>query len=156
MNVGADSPAKSGQYFVFGGTQAYVNGDCDYRGTSTILPLSADAAHVNWGGNWRMPTIEDFEELQEPNRCKWEWVLIHGMYGYKITSVKNGNSIFLPAVGVKILGELNDYNENGYYRTSSSFTSSAYQIVIHLTSEDLRLIQHSYRCNGCSIRPVLK
>ena len=30
-----------------------------------FLELSDDAANVNWGGKWRMPTTREFEELVE-------------------------------------------------------------------------------------------
>lgn len=50
----------------------------------------------NWGGNWRMPSKAEFEELL--SKCSWKWITIAGTNGYKITS-SNGMSIFLPANG---------------------------------------------------------
>ena len=76
-NVGADSPEEYGYHFAWGetspkttynwSTYKYCNGDeysmtkyCDDSfGTvdnKTTLELSDDAARVNWGGKWRMPT----------------------------------------------------------------------------------------------------
>ena len=50
----------------------------------------------NWGGNWRMPSKAEFEELL--SKCSWKWTTMSGTSGYKITS-SNGMSIFLPANG---------------------------------------------------------
>ncbi len=63
----------------------------------TTLELVDDAAHVNWGGFWRMPTKAEFEELIE--YCNWEWKTLRGVNGYKVSSKAEGNSnyIFLPA-----------------------------------------------------------
>ena len=55
-----------------------------------------DVAKAKWGGEWRMPTGEEMDELL--NECTWTWELKEGVKGYKITG-PNGNSIFLPAAG---------------------------------------------------------
>ena len=49
-----------------------------------------------WGGDWRLPTENDFEELLDEDNCTWAWTTIGFREGYKVTSKKNGNSIFLP------------------------------------------------------------
>ena len=61
------------------------------------LEMEDDAARANWGGKWRMPTKAEFVELLE--NCTFEWTSLNGVYGAKITSKNNGNSIFLPATG---------------------------------------------------------
>lgn len=68
----------------------------DFRFTDnlTTLESSDDAATVNWGSKWRMPTNEEFEELR--NKCKWEKVNFNGYIAYKVTG-PNGNSIFFIA-----------------------------------------------------------
>ena len=90
-NIGADSEEESGLYFQWGDIQGYTAkqvGDGEglkafywndykfsindsssnfskYNATDkkTILDLDDDAAHANMGGNWRMPTFEDYKEL---------------------------------------------------------------------------------------------
>ena len=62
----------------------------------TELDPEDDAAYVNWGSNWRMPTLEQLQELKE--KCTWEWTVQNGVKGYLVTG-RNGNSIFLPAAG---------------------------------------------------------
>ena len=121
-NVGADSPEEYGDYFAWGeispkstynwSTYKYCNGSsttmtqyCEnsYYGTvdnKTYLELEDDAAHVNWGGKWRMPTRSEQEYLIE--KCTWTWTTLNGVTGYKVTSKKNGKSIFLPAAGYRV------------------------------------------------------
>ena len=66
-------------------------GNADYK---TTLDLEDDAANANWGGKWRMPTWDEQEELIEG--CINTFTTLNGVEGYKLTSKKNGNSIFLP------------------------------------------------------------
>lgn len=37
------------------------------------MPLVLDAAHIQWGGNWEMPTIEDFEWLLDSKNVEWRY-----------------------------------------------------------------------------------
>ena len=62
----------------------------------TVLDPEDDAAAVNLGGKWRMPTETEVTELV--NMCTWEWTSVNGVNGCKVTG-PNGNSIFLPASG---------------------------------------------------------
>jgi len=77
----------------------------------TVLEPMDDAATVNWGEAWRMPTIEDFMELK--NCCDWEWTKQDNSWGYKVKSKITGNSIFLPACNGW------DGNAYGLYWTST-------------------------------------
>ena len=61
------------------------------------LDLKDDVAHVKWGGKWRIPTQEQFQELKA--QCKSEWTTLNGVKGCRFTSKINGNSIFFPACG---------------------------------------------------------
>ena len=83
MNVGANSETDKGLYFGWGETEGYetipnvFNGEyknkwydgynsyTKYNETDnkTNLDLEDDAAHVNWGGNWHIPTREQLQEL---------------------------------------------------------------------------------------------
>ena len=66
-------------------------------GAKQQLDPEDDAAHVNWGGSWRMPTMEECQELID--NCTWEATARNGVKGYEVKSKTNGNSIFLPAAG---------------------------------------------------------
>ena len=68
-------------------SQGYIDGEGN-------LNPQYDAATANWGGDWRMPTKAELNELL--NNCTWTWTTQNGHKGYKVTG-PNGNSIFLPA-----------------------------------------------------------
>lgn len=131
----------------------------------TVLDLEDDAAHVNWGGNWRMPTYEEVIELQD--NCTWTWKAENGVYGLEITGT-NGNWIFLPYAGYRnntnlTLRLLN--TDTGTY-WSSTLSSSGHRYAQYFTVTD-RIDYYddsrgtlsystSDRNNGYSVRPVTK
>ena len=141
MNVGAKTPSGFGSYFAWGETKTkqffswntytWSKGDSpslikystlDRR---TQLALSDDAARANMGGDWRMPTVDEYDELID--NCKWEWTNKDGVNGYKVTSKKNGNSIFLPITGFRFYGDVQFRAINGIYWTSSLYTANPYK-----------------------------
>ena len=92
-NIGATVPEKIGDYYVWGLTEissnsAYVVTMDDISGNPKY-----DAACTKLGGNWRMPTKAEFEELI--NNCSWNTTNKNGVNGYEVVG-PNGNSIFLP------------------------------------------------------------
>lgn len=119
-NVGANSPEEYGDYFAWGETEPkdyysynnykYGSGfekftkytieeEYSYNGNvdnKYILDPEDDAAYVNWGPGWRMPTEGDLRELNE--KCDWEVTTINGICGYRVTG-PNKKTIFLPAAG---------------------------------------------------------
>ena len=112
-----------------------------------VLDLVDDAAHVNWGGSWRMPTYEEWQELID--NCGWKW---NGK-GYDVVG-KKGNSIFLPAAGYRFGTEDLYDGSYGLYWSSSLNTddpSSAY--CVGFSSDDVRWYDY-YRSYGQSVRPV--
>ena len=138
MNVGAEIPEDYGDYFAWGetapkevydrSTYKWCNGSKNtltkYNTISsygivdnkTQLELSDDAASVNWGGSWRIPTNTEMTELRE--QCTWTWITQNGVNGYKVTSKSNGNSIFLPAAGYYYDNSSNRARSYGYYWSS--------------------------------------
>lgn len=174
-NVGAKSPEAAGNYYAWGETTTkstyswdnykYCNGDdtsmtkyCCNRERGKVdnrrsLEPEDDAATANWGEGWRMPTSAQFDELRE--MCTWTWTAMNGKNGYKIVG-PNGNSIFLPAAGVRNESSMTDFNEYGFYRTrtldnSYSNGDRAANLVIF---EDKPYKSESTRDAGQTVRPV--
>lgn len=124
-NVGASRPEEFGDYFCWGETSpkssywqdGYKWGVINKYGTPdnitkynvkaeygtvdgrTRLTAADDAAYVNWGESWRMPTDEEKTELLA-NTVQTRDTL-NGVPGWAFTSKKNNVSIFFPATGVK-------------------------------------------------------
>lgn len=117
----------------------------------TVLDLEDDAAHVNWGGDWRMPTRAEIKELIDC--CTWKWAALNGTNGYKVTG-QNGNSLFLPAAGSRYGGFLSSAGAYGYYWSSSlgaARSDYAYDLCFYSVSVDWR---SDGRYDGFSVRPV--
>ena len=175
-NVGADSPEEYGDYFAWGESQPkydydwttykYCNGTspsmtkyCTKSSDGTVdnkttLELSDDAAYVNWGGKWRMPTKAEQDELRNTSNCTWTWTTQNGVNGYKVTSKKNSNSIFLPAAGYRDNGNLRYAGSHGCYWSSSlalSYSIFAYNLFFY-SDDDSR--QGYLRYDGQSVRAV--
>ena len=180
-NVGASSPEGYGDYFAWGETQLKtdyswltykfrVRGDnrdnlkfnkyCTLSSywyssnpmdNKTVLDPEDDAAHVNWGGSWRMPTDEEWTELR--TKCTWTWTTKNGVDGRTVTG-PNGNSIFLPAAGSRYDADLYYAGSYGYYWSSSLSTGGPDDAwYVCFGSDDVDR-NYYYRCRGFSVRPV--
>jgi len=172
MNVGATTPEDYGNYYAWGETK--TKGTYDWgnyfdtndvgntftkynnEGGKTVLDPEDDAAHVNWGGSWRMPTQAEWWELI--NCCTWTWTTQNGINGYKVTSNKAGYTdkfIFLPAAGNRGGSDLYNVGSLGYYWSSLLFDyDSNAAFGLKFDSDGFRLYG-GYRYRGLSVRPVL-
>lgn len=131
----------------------YSNGEFIGDGKK-VLELEDDAAHVNWGGDWRMPTEEEFFDLLNSDYCTWTWTTQNGINGSLVTSKLNGNSIFLPGAGFRRDESIIFEGSYGGYWSSTLNTSDSHQAFsINFSS----IVQWSYsdRYVGYSVRPVL-
>ncbi len=118
----------------------------------TTLEPDDDAAYKNWGGNWRMPTYEELLELRD--NCKWTWETQNDIYGYKVTSKANGNSIFLPAAGYHYEWDFGGDIDYGYYWTSSLYLDSS-NLAVSLSFDSGGFDWHGFnRYFGHSVRAV--
>ena len=174
MNIGAGSPEEYGDYFAWGETEpkrtfnwaTYKWSDGGYRditkyctdsilGTvdgKTELELEDDAAYVNWGPEWRIPSQEQLSELF--TKCTWEWTTINGVNG-KLVIGPNGNSLFFPAAGYRLNSSLHSAGSYGDYwvRTlDSGYSGNAYYLDFNWARA---FCDYNYfRCYGMSVRAV--
>ncbi len=190
-NVGASKPQDYGNYYAWGETTTketynwsnykygsdynqltkYCNnsyyGKDGFTDSKTTLDLSDDAAYVNWGGKWRMPTKTQQKELY--NECYWVFTNsynLSGVEGYIVYKAKTSSDkgkkiydgetpsssytlsdahIFLPAAGYRIDGYLDYAREDGYYWSSSldsdiSFHAWAIYFNLYYVHEEHRNI----------------
>ena len=172
-NVGASNPEDYGDYFAWGetttkstynwSTYKYCNGSSStltkYNTSSsfgtvdnkTVLDKEDDAAAVNWGGNWRMPTKAEQDELRQ--QCTWIWTSKGGVNGYQVMG-PNGKSIFLPAAGYRFVSSLGYVGSYGYYWSSSLNTAYPYNAYALYFNSDGVVWDYYDRCFGQSVRPV--
>ena len=175
-NVGAASPEDYGCYFSWGetiikesyywGTYNYCNGSEDSLtkycfsaengevDDKLILESNDDAATVNWGEPWRLPTLEEAKELY--SNCSWTLGDLNGVRGCYVTG-PSGNSIFLPASGFK------QYKTTFQQGSESDILTSTLESSEEAHSEFASLyyfdsssygVGYEYRCYGFTARPV--
>ena len=167
-NVGASNAEDYGGYYAWGETETKTWYDEDNSVTqgkklsklhkvaiinsSNLLALSYDTARANWGGSWRIPTKEEWEELL--NNCTCTWSILKGIGGYVFVGL-NGNSIFLPAAGFRQWMSLSFAGENGLYWSSTAYEGSSNAYEFYFSNYGCG-VSFNYRYIGSSIRPVSK
>ena len=139
----------------------YSKGEVDYK---TQLELADDIAHIQWGGSWRMPTINEFNELIE--NCTWtrKSYTSSGRYGtytfvfieiYSNVPGYTSNCIRIPLPGMYDGGNNETQDSFGYYWSSTlSNDNSYYAFGISLT--DWAWTGAYERRVGMCVRPVCK
>lgn len=116
----------------------------------TVLDPEDDAVAVNWGGNWRMPTKAEQDELR--TECSWTWTTLNDVNGYNVEG-PNGNAIFLPAAGFRRGSGLIAAG-SGYYWSSSLYTDHSYGAYRLDFLSDCVYWDYSTRDYGRSVRGV--
>ena len=180
-NVGAGRPEEYGDYFSWG--EAFPKSNYTWStykfgvtsvaltkyvtdnpfGTfdnKTTLDAEDDAATVNWGSPWRMPT--DAEWVWLISNCTWTWTTNYngsGVAGYIVasnSSVHDSGQIFLPVGGCYRSSGLINVRSDGYYWSSSlypGFSGSAYSMHFPFSNGHIER-NNADRSSGQSVRPV--
>ena len=183
-NVGAEKETDYGYYFQWGDIEDKSNADCSWEsykysngsfdtltkycvdnnecgpfGTvdnKITLDLEDDVVRTNMGGDWRMPTQTEIQELLENTENEWvEDFNGSGVNGRKFISKNNGNSIFIPAAGICRDGSLDYVGSSGGVWSSSlkdEYPNLAW--YLYFNSGDC-YIYGSRRCIGQSVRGVM-
>ena len=183
-NVGATVPSEEGDYFAWGETESYhvsmfpfewktgkekgydwpsyqwydslENTLTKYNATDykTTLDPDNDAATVKWGGSWRTPTKEEWDELK--HNCDIDYIEHYpsSQYptgGFLLTSNINGNRIFLPQVSI-----LYHMEEKRKFDTFLYWSSSLHTNQYEAWCTDVRFVSQTTieRCYGLHVRPV--
>lgn len=181
-NVGAFVPEGYGDYFAWGETETkttyffntykYANGttweepqllkycncsDYGYNGYTdylrTLLPED-DAATVNWGEDWCMPTEDQWIELYQYTTNIWK--IENGVNG-RLFTAPNGNNLFLAAAGTRHKDEFKDVGSRGYYPSCDLYTSDPrYKSSMSFGSGNNNNWAggNSLRTLGCPVRAV--
>ena len=123
----------------------------EFTDDKTVLDPDDDAAHVNLGGKWRMPTAEDQDELEQ--NCSWEGTKLNGVNGFRIVG-PNGNSIFLPAAGSRVSTVITNVGTSGSAYWLSTINPLDYYAQTLLLSWGGDRHGRCQRCFGQSIRAV--
>ena len=169
-NLGASKPEESGFFYSWGETEPKVGSftgrnykwfTYDDHGLLTVtkynrqdnllrLELEDDAAHVKLGGNWRIPTYDEFLELWD-NTTKQSYTL-NGVPGFLFTSKIEGNtnSIFIPTTDGENGGGLGSEG-SGYWLWTSTRVQAYHQCAYACGAASF---EWTSRASGYKIRPV--
>ena len=168
-NVGAKEPWERGLYFSWGNVDGHEKGS-GYRFSIAIdvnpylstpgaaltdnIPVGTkyDAARANLGGSWRMPTKDEFKELDY--NCISEWTTQNGVNGMLFTSCINGKDAFFPATGIYYGTSLIDEGASGGYWSNSPL-SNTYAHLLYVNSCGVHPHNDCCRIAGVTVRPVL-
>ena len=170
-NVGATTPEGYGDYYAWGETTTketynwftyrYYDGSnitkYEFYDSLTTLQSSDDAATANWGAGWRMPTKTEMRELC--SYCSVTWTTQNGVNGCLFTG-SNGNSIFLPAAGLRSVYEVTYAGSEGFYWSSSLDPDgpvNAWEldfVTSHIDAPGGIYMNYYTRRSGRSVRPV--
>ena len=177
-NIGAETETDYGDFFMWGSTKANTPDECvwehaPFNGGNTsynadafnkvkdtacpngILAKEYDAAAQIMGGDWRMPTEAEIQELIKNTTS--EWTQVGDVYGRRFTSKKEGyqnNSIFIPAAGYCYDGSVSHVGSTGYVWSSSLNTSSPdYAWYLYFYSGNCSMSSYN-RYYGQSVRGV--
>lgn len=171
-NIGAGSVSDYGNYYAWGETftkfeysgSTYTLGhmsggvlNMDYyinKDNWQTLKLGDDAARAAWGGEWRMPTIQEYRELI--NHCSWEWVTMNGIKGILLTSNINGNTLFFPAGG--FISDSTPYyrGSNIYYWASTKHQNDPYIAHCYHQVNNYLDVYNEDRIKGMLVRAVIQ
>ena len=152
-NIGSTTPEGYGGFYAWGELETkseYTEANYRWSGQS-LGDISGnpnyDVARALWGADWRIPTLNDYNELME--RCTWEWITSNDVAGYRITG-PNGNSIFMPAAGECWSNESLVGRELRYW-ASTPYSETAYCLNADASTKGMHVGQTYV---GLKIRPV--
>lgn len=179
-NVGASKPSDYGLYFQWGDTQGYtkeqvgkdkqfnwrnykwsIDGSntnfSKYTSKGATLELEDDAAHVNMGGSWHIPSLEQISELINGTISEWA-TLDDGVKGMKFASKKDKSKyIFIPAAGSALDGLVVGSGYYGYVWSSMLYSNYHLYLVPSLAFDFISPFFGDiyFRDNGFTVRAVI-
>ena len=176
-NVGANEPEEFGDYFAWGETTTkdnfnketytFANDDaltkyCEqseygYNGFTdnlTELLSEDDAATVNWGSDWQIPSHAQFEELVNSEYTTVEWTDLDGVDGILITSKITENFIFMPGAGIRVANRTEQLLRGNYWSRTLSTRLNTFAHNFHWDSSEVSNSNLNARIYGLSVRPV--
>lgn len=164
-NVGANEFDEYGNYYAWGEVatkSTYTEANYQYFKNNAYVSIGNDisgtvydVARKEWGEDWCMPSMKDFQELV--TKCQWTWTTAYRVNGY-IVKGPNGKTIFLPAAGSNFYGSSNNKGKEGIYWSSTYASNPDWGALILKFEQSSTPVYNGgiQRLTGCTIRPVSK
>lgn len=133
-------------------TKYCTDGEYGTPDDKTRLDEADDAAAQLLGDGWRMPTVDEIEELME--QCTWTAGTVGEQKIYTITG-PNGNSIILPMAGTMWQTAEEFVNMRGFYWSSDlDDAGDMWAEGLFINPQSYSLGNQFTRASGRTIRPV--
>ena len=172
MNIGAVATTGTGLYFAWGETEGYADAsvrefvDTEYEymlnnsltkytaaDKKTVLDRRDDAAFIDFGRGWRVPSQADWQELI--NNCQSEVISLNGVSCIKFTN--NDAELYLPSCGYAASGSITNVGDGCFYWTNELATTTDNAKIFAATTNNSNIgIDTANRYYGYQIRPVFK
>ena len=187
---GSTAESWYGDYFMWGDTESVGSKTCDWTNykycngnnktftkycnidkiscwagkgkpdNKLTLDEEDDMANANMGGDWKMPTEDDIQELIDNTTHEWvkRYNNIQGLNGILFKSKMNNNTLFIPAAGYHDFNSKNSVNET---RNNACIWSSTLNYKYSYDAYYLNSYSHNtyltnkYRCCACPVRAVM-
>lgn len=119
-----------------------------------VLVPKHDAAQVQWGGGWRMPTYQELYDLYY-NKCDWTWTTMNGVNGYVVRGRGDyaSASIFLPCAGLGYMASFYYFGSKGHYWSSVPYSDYEKAYLLFFKSDNHYTSSYG-RFYGQTVRPV--
>jgi len=154
--VFASKPESTGMFYQWNRKSAWAaTGSLTDWNTDVPVGEKWEKAKDPSPAGWRVPTLDEIKSLLDTAKVSSQWITENGMDGRKFTDKETGNSLFLPAAGLRSYdtGQLNGVGFSGrYWCSTPSDGISAY--FLDFSSENVDWTGFYYRINGFSIRSV--
>ena len=183
---GSTAESWYGDYFMWGDTEPATNKKCDWYNykyclhdsnfltkychidkkdywagknkidNKLVLDEEDDMVNVNMGGDCKMPTKEQCEELINNTTNKWvtNYNDIQGLNGLVLTSNMNDNTIFFPATGYRVSNSICNDNSDIYIWSSTINIKNPANAYIIRGWNNVIKINYDFRSNGFVVRYV--
>ena len=117
----ASKPEDAGKFYQWNRKKAWsTTGEVSGWSNSYATDDSWEKANDPCPVGWRVPALLEVQRLLDEEKVKSEWTTLNGVKGRKFTDKATGNSIFLPALGLRNgAGVINFAGTDGLYWTAS-------------------------------------
>ena len=143
-NIGANSLEDLGNKYAFG--ESYTKSEYTI---SNYVGGNEDIVNLNWGGDWRLPTKKELDEIVEA--CTWEISRVNGYQVVKATG-PNGNSIVFPYLYSIVHNGVHEGYQGWYWSSTATSSSKAY--CLHFESNEVSA-GTTNKYNGFLVRGVI-
>jgi len=154
----AETPESAGKFYQWNRNVAWsATGKIRGWNTST-MPEGAKWEKVNdpSPAGWRVPTSEEINSLLDTEKVSSEWITQNGIDGRIFTDKENGNSIFLPALGLRYFedGLFLGMGSAGFYWSATRYHITAISVYCLWIDINVTVDTDGSYNYGNSIRPV--